>query len=40
MNVENFGSENVVGLSDVSDWLVIDQEHLSEVGHSTYLDTE
>lgn len=27
-----------VGETRVSSWLVIDQEHLSEFGHSTYLD--
>lgn len=27
-----------VGATSVSDWLEIDQEHLSEFGHSTYLD--
>lgn len=27
-----------VGATSVSEWLEIDQEHLSEFGHSTYLD--
>ncbi len=28
----------LVGRTETSDWLTIDQEHLSEFGHSTYLD--
>ncbi|NLC98756.1 MAG: hypothetical protein GX678_06745 [Actinomycetales bacterium] len=40
MNTESTGSQSVIGASDVSDWLVIDQEHLSEFGHSTYLDAQ
>lgn len=40
MNAESSVPQGVVGASDVSEWLVIDQEHLSEFGHSTYLDAE
>ncbi len=29
----------LIGKEDVTDWLTIDQEHLSEFGHSTYLDS-
>jgi acyl dehydratase len=28
----------VIGAEETSEWLAIDQEHLSEFGHSTYLD--
>ncbi|TXJ05950.1 MAG: hypothetical protein E6Q27_04820 [Aeromicrobium sp.] len=38
MNSSNESHSAQIGDSIVSDWLVIDQEHLSEFGHSTYLD--
>ena len=37
MNAEIAEAHSILGAADVSDWLVIDQEHLSEFGHSTYL---
>ncbi|WP_052195364.1 MaoC/PaaZ C-terminal domain-containing protein [Deinococcus radiopugnans] len=32
------GISSFVGMESLSDWLTIDQEHLSEFSHSTYLD--
>lgn len=40
MSEQNSDIQAKIGASDVSDWLQIDQEHLSEFGHSTYLDEE
>ena len=39
MSVNLFATpSSLVGTEDTSEWLQIDQEHLSEFGHSTYLD--
>lgn len=40
MSMEISDGQSLIGVSDVSDWLEIDQEHLSEFGHSTYLDAQ
>lgn len=31
-------AERLLGYADVSDWLIVDGEHLREFGHATYLD--